>query len=138
MATTITTAAAGAMATALNTHIGNAGKLIIYGNNVAAPANANTAIGSQTVLATFTLDSPGFTHSNGVLTLDTSPALTVAASASGTAAFFRVLQSNGTTVVLQGTVGISGSGADLIVNTTTITNGVNVTITSGTVTVPTA
>jgi hypothetical protein len=140
MATTITNAAATAMADALNTYInsGGAAKIIVYGNNVGAPANANTAIGSQTVLATFTCSNPAFASPavNGVLTLDITPALTVAASASGTAAFFRVTLNNGTTVALQGSVG-AGSG-ELNLNTTIITSGVNVTITSGTVTMPVA
>lgn len=132
MATTITSAAASAMAAALNTYIGNTAKLKIYDGT--PPANAGTALGSNTVLATFTLDSPGFTEALGVLTLDTSPALTVAASASGTATFFRLFKTDGTTVVLQGSVGTSG--AQLNLNTTSITSSVNVTITSGTVTVP--
>jgi hypothetical protein len=132
MATTLTSAAASAMAAALNTYIGSTAKIRIYDGS--APANASAAA-TGTTLATFTLDSPGFTESGGVLTLDTSPALTVAAAASGTATYFRVLQSAGTVTVLQGTVGTSGQQLNL--NTTTITSGVNVTITSGTLTVPT-
>jgi hypothetical protein len=141
MATTITNAAAAAMAAALNTHIntGGAAKIIIYGNNVAAPTDANTAIGSQTVLATFTLSNPAFdSTANGVMTLDVTPALTVAAAATGTAAFFRITQNNGTTVALQGSVTATGGGGDLQLNTTSLSSGVNVTITSGTVTMPTS
>jgi hypothetical protein len=120
MATSITTAAASAMADALNDYIGT-----------------NAATGSATPLVEFTLDTPlGFTESGGVLTLDTSPALTEAADATGTAAFFRLFQDDGTTVVLQGSVGTSG--AELNLNTTSITTGVNVTITSGTITMPTS
>jgi hypothetical protein len=136
MATTLTTAAADAMSSALNTYIGNTAKLKIYDATGGVPANAGTALGSQVVLATFTLNSPGFTSSGGVLTLSTSPALTVAASASGTAAFFRLFKTDGTTVVMQGTVGTSGQQLNL--NTTTITATVNVSITSGTITVPTS
>lgn len=136
MATSLTSAAADAMSSALNTYVnsGGAGKIIIYDATGGVPANAGTAIGSQVVLATFTLNNPAFTSSGGVLTLAGVPK-TVAASASGTASFFRILLNNGTTVVLQGTVGTSGQQLNL--NTTTITSGVNVTITSGTVTMPT-
>jgi hypothetical protein len=137
LATSITTAAASAMADALNDYIGTGAKLIVYGNDASAPANANAATGSATPLVEFTLDTPlGFTESGGVLTLDTSPALTEAADATGTAAFFRLFQDDGTTVVLQGSVGTSG--AELNLNTTSITTGVNVTITSGTITMPTS
>lgn len=138
MATSITNAAAEAMATALNSHINSGGAAKILLKDGTPPANANAAMTGNT-LATFTLSNPAFQSvTNGSMVLDVTPALTVAASASGTATYFRITLNNGTTSVLQGTVGISGSGADLIVNTTTITNGVNVTITSGTVTVPTA
>jgi hypothetical protein len=135
MATTITTAAASQLAQALNTYVNSGGAAKILIKDGSAPADANTAI-SGTTLATFTLSNPAFTESNGVLTLDVTPALTVAASASGTATYFRIMLNNGTTTVLQGTVGTSGQQLNL--NTTTITSGVNVTITSGTVTIPTS
>lgn len=137
MATTITTAAANSMSSALNTYINGsaAAKLRIYDATGGVPANAGTAIGSQVNLATFTLDATAFTSSGGVLTLNTVPK-TVAASATGTASFFRILLSDNTTVVLQGSVGTSG--AELNLNTTSITSGVNVTITSGTITMPTS
>jgi hypothetical protein len=134
MATTISTAAADAMSTALNTYIGSGGKLRIYDGT--PPANANASLSSNNTLATFTLDTSAFSSSGGVLTLDTSPALTVAASASGTATFFRIMKSDATTVALQGSVGTSGQQLNL--NTTSITSGVNVTVTSGTVTMPTS
>lgn len=136
MATTITQAAAAAMAAALNTHIGTTATIRIYDGT--APTNAGTALGSNNVLATFTLSNPAFdSTANGVMTLDVTPALTVAAGASGTATFFRILQA-GTTAVLQGSVTATGGGGDLQLNTTSLSSGVNVTITSGTVTMPTS
>lgn len=135
MATTLTAAAANQMSSALNTYInsGGAAKLIIYSGT--APANASAALSSNTDLATFSLNSTAFSSSGGVLTLNGVP-LTVAASTSGTATFFRILLNDGTTVVVQGSVGTSG--AELNLNTTAITAAVNVTITSGTVTMPTS
>lgn len=134
MATTITSAAAAAMAAALNTHIGTTADLVIYDGT--PPTNAGASLSSNNVLAKFDLSNPAFdSTTGGVMTLDVTPALTVAASASGTATFFRILQ-GGTTSVLQGSVGV-GSG-ELQLNTTTITSGVNVSVTSGTVTVPTS
>lgn len=122
------------MAEAITTRIGTSGKIIIYGNSPAEPATADTALSGQAVLATFTLSATAFgAASNGVITLSGVP-LTVAASASGTAAFFRIFKSDGTTCIAQGTVGTSG--AQLNLNTLTITSSVNVTITSGTITMP--
>jgi hypothetical protein len=135
MATTITAAAADAMSAALNTYInsGGAAKIRIYDATGGAPANATASLGSCVLLADFALSNPAFTSSGGVLTLAGTPK-TVAASASGTASFFRILLNNGTTVVLQGTVGTSGQQLNL--NTLAITQTVNVTITSGTITMP--
>lgn len=132
MATTITAAAADAMSSALNVYIntGGAAKAIIYDGTV--PASAGTAISTQNALATFTLNATAFTSSNGVLTLAGVPK-TVSADLGGTATFFRITNSAGV-AILQGAVGTSGQQLNL--NTTIITAGVNVTITSGTITVP--
>lgn len=135
MATKLTNTIASLLADAIDNDANTSGpgKIILYGGS--EPATADTAP-SATVLATFTLSATAFgAASNGVITLAGVP-LTVAASASGTATHFRLTRGNGTTVILQGTVGTSG--AQLNLNTVTITSGVNVTITSGTVTVPTA
>ena len=100
------------------------------------PATADTALSGNTLLATFTLDDPAFgAASNGVITLGGTPRTTTGAAA-GTATFFR-LESTGTGnigTVCDGDVGTSS--ATLILNTTTISVGVNVSITAGTITVP--
>jgi len=93
------------------------------------PANANTALSGNTLLAALTMVSGFGTDSNGTLTLGTvSPNTAVAA---GTATFFRITKSDGTTVVMDGSVGTSG--ADLNLNTTTIALNDTVAITSGTI-----
>jgi len=98
------------------------------------PATADTAA-SGTLLATFTLNDPAFgAASNGVITLAGTPK-TVAAAATGTAGWFRIETSTPGNV-LDGSVGTSGQQINL--NTTSITSGVNVTITSGTITMPTS
>lgn len=134
MATSLAVATANALADEVTATVGSAGKIVIYDGT--APTNADTAItGANHALATFTLDSPGFgSASAGVITL-ANPPKTVSASLSGTASFFRLTKSDGT-VVLQGTVGTSGQQLNL--NTVVITAGVNVTITSGTITMPTS
>lgn len=135
MATKLTNAVASACANAITTaaDAGTAAHIKIYSGT--EPATADTALSGNTLLADFVLSDPSFgAASNGVITLAGTPK-TVAAAASGTASFFRLLTS-ADVVILQGTVGTSGQQLNL--NTLTITSGVNVTITSGTVTVPTS
>lgn len=93
------------------------------------PANANTAISGQTVLVSMTVGGAFGTDSNGTLTITTP--ITGTAVASGTASFFRITKANGSTVVMDGSVGTTD--ADLILDTTTINNTQTVTISSGTI-----
>ena len=93
------------------------------------PANANTAISSQTLLVSLTIVGSFGTDANGTITIG---AVTSAqAVATGTAEFFRIVKSDGTTVVMDGSVGTSD--ADMILNTTAIANTQTVTISSGTI-----
>lgn len=132
MAVRLSTTLANTLADAVDTALGNAGTIKIYTGT--QPATANDAA-SGTLLATFTLGSPGFgSASGGTITLSGTP-LTVAAGNTGTAGWFRMATS-GATTVLDGSVGTSGQQINL--NTTSITSGVNVTITSGTITMPTS
>ena len=109
-----------------------AGTIKIYTGS--QPATGDTAA-SGTLLATFTLSDPAFgAASGGTITLAGTP-LTVAASNTGTAGWFRI-QDSSSNNVLDGSVGTSGNQINL--NTTSITSGVNVTITSGTITMPTS
>ncbi len=99
------------------------------------PTNADTAIGAQTLLVTFTLDGTAAygAASSGAAALDVSPAITATAVATGTAAWFRAADSAGNTV-FDGSVGTSA--ADLVFNTTSIVNGNTCELTGHTVTVP--
>jgi len=98
------------------------------------PASADSAA-TGTLLATITLGDPAFgPASNGTAALADTP-LSGAAVADGTAGWFRMLDGDGNTV-LDGSVSATGGGGDLQLSTTTITTGLTVTITSGTVTMP--
>lgn len=133
MAVRLSASLANTLANAIDTALGNAGTIKVYTGT--QPATADTAEGGATLLATFTLGSPGFGDaSGGTITLTGTP-LTVAAAATGTAGWFRMETSGGTNI-LDGSVGTSGHQINL--NTTSITSGVNVTITSGTITMPTS
>lgn len=84
----------------------NTGYIRIYAGT--KPTNANTAIGAQTLLATLRFGATAFGAS--VAGVATANAITSDsdAAATGTASFFRCLKSNGTSVVYDGTVGVSG------------------------------
>ena len=99
------------------------------------PANPDTAI-TGTLLATVTLIDPAFGNAaTGVATL-ADPA-SVTAAATGTATHFRAADSTGA-AVMDGDVTATGGGGDLELATTSITSGLSVDITGGTVTVPAA
>jgi hypothetical protein len=93
------------------------------------PANANTAILGQTLLVTLTVSGAFGTDSNGTITLSTVTNGT--AVATGTGQFFRIFKSDGTTVVMDGSV--ATSDADLVLNNTSIATGQVVSISAGTI-----
>lgn len=102
---------------------------IIHLYNGTQPANANTAVSTQTLLVSLTISGSFGTDSNGTITLSSVSDGT--AVASGTATWFRITKSDGSTVVMDGSVGTSG--ADLNLNTTTISATQTVSITAGTI-----
>ena len=112
--------------------LGNAGLLRIYSGT--RPTNVGTAIISQTLLAELTLGSPAAPAASGGVATFNAIAQDSAADATGTAAFFRIFQSDGTTAVIDGDVGTTGS--DLNLNTTSIVVGGPIQITSMTLTAP--
>lgn len=124
----LSTAARSSMMTALNTAIGTSCQWRIYsGTQPAGPDSAATG----TLLAELTGNASAFgTVSNGVLT---ASAITQdsSANATGTAGYFRILTS-GSVAVIDGDVGTSG--ADLNLNSTAITTGAIVQISSATFT----
>lgn len=111
----------------------NTGFLRIYSG--AQPTNADTAIVAQVLLAELRFNATAApAAAAGVLTFN---AITSAvAVATGTAAWFRALQSDGTTVVMDGTVDVSANTPNLVLSgTTTINSGVTVSVSSFTHTV---
>lgn len=113
----------------ITTAIGASGLLRIY--EATRPADADTAVGAQTLLAELALSATAApAASGGVLTFSTISDDT-SANATGTAAWFRVTTSGGS-AVFDGDVGTSGS--DLNLNSTSITSGGTVSVTSFTIT----
>lgn len=118
MAFTLIDARKNAMLDTFTAGIGSSPILIIYDATGGTPANANAALGSQVLLGTLTFSATPFpAASGGTLTANTITQDT-AADATGTAAFYRILNSAGTVTYAQGSVGTSG--ADLNLNTTSI------------------
>lgn len=136
----ISNVAAKALADAFDDQVNigsTAATIAIY--TASQPADPDTAVGAQTLLATLTFSDPAFgaaTDANpgGLLT---ASAITSdsSADATGTAAWFRISATGtGADDVADGECGTSGS--DLNFNTTSITSGSTVSITSFTVTMP--
>jgi hypothetical protein len=122
-----------AMLDTFTSGIGSSPLLRIYDATGGVPANANTALGSQVLLGTLTFSATPFpaaatgTLTANAITQDSS------ADATGTAAFYRILNSAGTVTYAQGTVGTSG--ADLNLNTTSIVAGGPISVTSLTISI---
>lgn len=118
-------AAVNAEADALSDQLDN-GYLRIYDGS--QPATADTAVGAQTLLAELRFNATAApAASAGVLTFNAFTA-DASANATGTAAWFRALKSDGSTPVMDGSVGTATS--DLVLNSTAIQSGAEVSVTS--------
>lgn len=115
-----------AMLDAITTFAGASALLRFYdGTRPATAGTATTKLAELTCGATFAAGSSG-----GVLTLN---AITQAAAiATGTSTWFRITKSDGTTIVMDGSVGTSAS--DINLNSTSISSGATVSVTSATIT----
>lgn len=128
MATNLTTANNQTRAAALNTAVGTSATIKIYTG--ANPTNADTAV-TGTLLVTLTCSASAFgVAASGVITLNAVTSGT--AVATGTAGYARLASSGAVTQLDWTSVGTSGS--DLNLNSTSITSGGTVSVTSGTIT----
>ena len=111
-----------AMLNLITTRAGSSALLRIYdGSRPATGGTATTLLAELTCNATFAPAATG-----GVLTLN---AITddSSANATGTATWFRIVKSDGTTFVLDGNVGTSGSDLNLVTTSIVATQPVSVT-----------
>lgn len=111
----------------------NSGFIKIYTGSQPA---LNGAV-SGTLLATLTFSATAFaasTASAGTVTATANSITSGTAAATGTAGYFALVKSDNTTVVATGTVGTSG--CDLNLNSTAISSGATVSVTSFTITEP--
>ena len=89
----------------------NSGFLRIYDGT--QPTNADTAVGAQVLLAELTFSATAApAASNGLITFNAITSDS-SANATGTPTWFRAVQSNGTTVVMDGTAGAAAANLNL-------------------------
>jgi hypothetical protein len=89
----------------------NSGFLRVYDGT--QPATADTAVSTQVLLAELTFSATAAPATvNGLITFNAITSDS-SANATGTPTWFRAVQSNGTTVVMDGTVGASGANLNL-------------------------
>jgi hypothetical protein len=104
------------------------GYLRIYDGS--QPATANTAISGQVLLAELRYDNPAFGAAVAGVAVSNSLISDNNANNTGTATWFRALQSDGTTPVMDGSVGLSD--ADLVLDNVDIVAGAQVGVASHT------
>lgn len=134
MATRISTASRNAAADAVTALLdAGSGPGYIELRTGTQPATGETAA-TGSVLATIEVGDPAF---NAAVTgVSTANAIAVASgSAPGTAEWFRAYDSAGNGVI-DGAVTATGGGGEMQLNSTTISSGVDVAVTSWTITMP--
>lgn len=117
----------------------NGGTLVLYSGTAGTPPASPETAATGSVLATWTFQAtsygtPSFASGKQTAALQFVQA-SVAPSASGTAAYFRAFKSDGTTAEFDLTCNSDGSG-DINLGSTSIQTGVNVNLTSVTVSLP--
>jgi hypothetical protein len=127
MQTQLSNALVSAQADALARLLDN-GYLRIY--NGTQPSGADTAVSTQTLLAELRFSDPCAPASaQGVLTFNAITADS-SANASGIASWFRSFKADGTTAVMDGTVGATGTSSNLELASEQIVLGATISITS--------
>lgn len=100
-----------------------------------APANCGTA-DSGTLLASLTLPSDWMAAASGGTKAKSGTWQDTSADGTGTAGYFRIYASDGTTCHAQGTVTATGGGGDMTVDNTSFAAGQSFTINTFTLTAP--
>lgn len=112
----------------IETTIGTAPLLRIYSGT--APADESTALSGNTLLAECTLPSDWMAAAALGSKSKSGTWQDSSANATGTATFYRLYDSTGTTCHLQGSVTATGGGGDMTVDNTSFATGQSFTVTS--------
>ena len=105
--------------------------LLIVGTAALATTAGAGAVAGE--LCRFTLPNPCATVATGVLTFAGVPINNTGTAVAGTAALAQIRDNAGNVIVSGLTVGITGSGSDVIIDSTTIAAAQVVTFVSGTI-----
>jgi hypothetical protein len=127
----IKTTVRNAQLNALTARLDN-GYLRIYSGT--KPADADAALAGNTLLAELRFGATAFAAASGGAATANAISADTSANATGTASFVRLFESDGSTVVADLTVGTSG--ADLNLNSLSISSGIQVQVTSFVLTQP--
>jgi hypothetical protein len=106
--------------------LANSGFLRLYDGTQAA--TADTALGAQVLLAELTFGNPAFGAASAGVATANAITQDSSANATGTCTWFRVVKSDTTTVLFDGSVGTSA--ANLNLNSVAISSGAAVQVTS--------
>lgn len=131
MALQLSTTVRNARLDTIESTIGTAPLLRIYSGSM--PADCATAA-SGTLLAEMTLPSDWLAASGSGQKAKSGTWQDSSANATGTAGYFRIYDSGGTTCHLQGTVTATGGGGDLTLDNTSIATAQSVTVSTFTLT----
>lgn len=112
--------------------LADSGFLRIYDGT--QPTNGGDAIVAQVLLAELTMNSDSFPAASANVLTANAITQDSSANATGTATWFRLVKTDGTTVLMDGSVGTSG--ADLNLNSVSIVAGGPVSCSAFTITMP--
>lgn len=112
---------------AIETELGASPILRIYSG--AQPASVATAA-SGTLLAELTFGADPFGASSSAVVTANAITQDSSANATGTAGWFRIFKSDGTTAVIDGACTATGGGGEMELTTTSIVSGQPVSVTS--------
>jgi hypothetical protein len=133
MAVQLSVAARNARLDAIETTVSTAPILRIYDLTAGAPASCAAAI-TGTLLAEMTLPSDWMAGASSGAKAMSGTWSDASANNAGTADYFRIWDSAGTTCHLQGTVTATGGGGDMTLDNVSIASAQNVAVTSFTLT----
>ena len=112
----------------------NTGYLRFYDGT--QPSTPETALSGNTLLAECTIAADSMAAASAGSKAFNAIGADTSANASGTCTFARLFASNGTTALLDFTVGATGSGADITFATVSFVAGANIGVSSLTIAIP--
>lgn len=131
MAIQLSASARNARLDAIETTVGVSAKLQMYSGSM--PANCATAASGTKLLEDALASDWAANASGGSKSLNNTP-ISGTSLATGTAGYFRIVDSTGATCHMQGTITATGGGGDMTIDNTSIASGQTVNVTSFTLT----